>query len=369
MNGLIGRHEAVLPESVRAHRITLGEGSTPLVRLDNIMRSHGLAFDLYCKFEGCNPTGSFKDRGMVTAIAHAVSQDSKAVVCASTGNTSASAAAYSAKADMKCLVLMPEGKVASGKISQAVMHGAFIVEVEGNFDDAMRLVAELGREMPIEIVNSTNPMRLQGQKTLAFEVIDDLGRAPDYHALPVGNAGNISAHWIGYSEAAGTSTAACTLCNGKNCRFKTSRPAAQSRPTLLGYQAERASPFVKGEFEPNPETVASAIRIGRPQSWQQAKTACSESGGRFSAVSDSEILKAQRILASTEGIFCEPASAASIAGVLADANAGRFEKGATVVCTVTGHGLKDPSVAEAHLKTTTVRPDLAELRKVIEEQA
>lgn len=367
MSGLIERHGESLPPSVREHPITLGEGSTPLLRLDRIRDARGLNFDLYCKFEGANPTGSFKDRGIVSAIAHAKSNGKGTVICASTGNTSASAAAYSGLAGMRCVVLMPEGKVASGKVAQAVMHDAEMLQVRGNFDDAMELVKEIGGRAPIEIVNSTNPMRLQGQKTLALEVIDELGRAPDYHALPVGNAGNITAHWIGYSEARGKATAACSHCGGEGCPFL-GKKRAERAPRLVGYQAEGAAPFVAGAFVAEPETVASAIRIGQPQSWDAALLASRESGGWFAAVSDAEILDAQALLASSEGVFCEPASAAPVAGVLNDAAAGKFEDGSAVVCTVTGHGLKDPSVADARMRRRTIDASIDALEEALGER-
>ena len=364
MRGLVERHRSRLPSTVHEGAITLGEGATPLRPLENIVRRYGLGFDLYCKFEGTNPTGSFKDRGMAAAISHARARKCKAVVCASTGNTSASAAAYSAAAGIQCLVLMPEGKVAAGKVAQAIMHNAQLLEVRGSFDDAMELVKGLGEEMPIEIVNSTNPIRLQGQKTIAFEVIEQLGRPPDFHALPVGNAGNITAHWIGYCEASGTATKACSLCRGEDCAFAAGG-AQTSRPHMVGYQAAGSAPFIEGGPVERPETVATAIRIGNPQSWHGARTAVADSDGWFAAVDDERILEAQFLLASTEGIFCEPASAAPIAGVLADAKDGRFPSGTTVVCTVTGHGLKDPSVAGARMRSRKIEPDLDELKNAI----
>lgn len=368
MSGLVAHHWKMLPDDARTGEVTLGEGSTPLLRLDNIARSQGLRFDLHCKFEGCNPTGSFKDRGMAVAISCARARGVGTVACASTGNTSASAAAYAGLAGMRCVVLVPEGRVAAGKVAQAVMHGAEIVQVRGSFDDAMRLVTGLAGEMPVEIVNSTNPMRLQGQKTVAFEVIEGLGRPPDYHALPVGNAGNITAHWIGYSEANGQATEACTLCKGGACAFKTGA-ATGARPRMVGYQAKGAAPFLRGGPVDDPETVATAIRIGRPQSWEYAWVASRESGGWFGELDDGDILSAQRLLAAEEGVFCEPASAAPVAGVLADAKEGRFEDGSCVVCTVTGHGLKDPSVAERHIRTTTIDPTPEALADAVGERA
>ncbi|MDE2148887.1 MAG: threonine synthase [Gammaproteobacteria bacterium] len=340
-SGVVERFRAVLPLPAAAAAVSLGEGATPLLRLQRLPAAVGFDGELYVKFEGANPTGSFKDRGMAVAVTEAQARGAGAVICASTGNTSAAAAAYAARAGMRAFVLIPEGKVALGKLAQAVAYGAVVAQIRGNFDDGMRLVRELAERLPLTVVNSINPYRLQGQKTVAYEIVSALGRAPDYHALPVGNAGNITAHWIGYSELAGVGTAACLHCGG-NCRF--ARQCVDGRPQMLGYQAAGSAPFMRGAPVAQPETVATAIRIGDPQSWQPAWIVQRESGGWFGELSDQEILAAQRQLAATEGVFCEPASAASVAGVLRDLRAGRIVRGATVVCTLTGHGLKDPDV-------------------------
>jgi threonine synthase len=319
-----------------------------LIELRNLPRKLGRDVRILCKFEGLNPTGSFKDRGMTMAVTKAVEAGAKAIICASTGNTSAAAAAYAARAGITCFVLIPEGKIALGKLSQAMMHGSVVIQIKGNFDDGMRLVQEVAKTMPVDIVNSINPYRLQGQKTIAFEVIEALGDAPDYHALPVGNAGNISAHWIGYSEAAGVSNESCNHCGGQ-CPYM-GRKLSTRRPILLGYQASGAAPFLRGAMVDEPETVASAIRIGHPVSWDLAWAAKKESGGWFNECSDEEILAAQKLLAETEGIFCEPASAVSIAGIIKDMARGVIGQGTTIVCTLTGHGLKDPDTAIAQSK-------------------
>jgi len=341
--GLIDRYRDRLPVQESTRIISLGEGDTPLIRLENIPRDLHRDVDLYVKFEGLNPTGSFKDRGMTMAVTKAVEEGSHAIICASTGNTSASAAAYAARAGITAFVLIPEGKIALGKLAQAMMHGSVVIQIKGNFDTGMELVKQVAEHAPVTIVNSINPYRLQGQKTAAFEIVEALGRAPDYHCLPVGNAGNITAHWVGYSECAGMDTAACTLCAG-SCGFK-HPPVIPTRPRLVGYQACGAAPFLRGKMVDNPETVATAIRIGHPQSWKQAWLAQKESGGWFDECTDEEILSAQKLLAEREGVFCEPASATSIAGALRDFKNGRIPAGSTIVCTLTGHGLKDPDVA------------------------
>ena len=305
--------------------VSLGEGGTPLIPLERLASGHGLNLRLYAKFEGLNPTGSFKDRGMTVAVSQFLHEDYRAVICASTGNTSASAAAYAARAGMKCFVLIPDGKIATGKLAQAMIHNAVIFQIRGNFDDGMRLARELSEELPIGLVNSVNPFRLQGQKTAAFEIAEALEGAPDYHSLPVGNAGNISSYWMGYQEI--------------------DKRSQTGLPTMLGYQASGAAPFVAGKPIDQPETVATAIRIGHPQSWDLAQKAAKRSKGWFAAVSDDEILDAQRDLARLEGLFCEPASAASIAGVIKDADAGKIAEGSRVVCTLTGNGMKDPDTA------------------------
>jgi threonine synthase len=341
--GLIDHYGDRLPLPAGARAIGLCEGRTPLIRLDNIPRELGFRGELYVKFEGANPTGSFKDRGMTVAVTDAVHRGSKAVICASTGNTSASAAAYAARAGIAAFVLIPEGKIAAGKLAQAIMHGAVVMQIKGNFDDGMRLVREVAQDVPVAIVNSINPYRLHGQKTAAFEIIEALGRAPDVHCLPVGNAGNISAYWLGYSEAAGLPTAVKADCPGAPAYA--TRKLTDARPRMAGYQASGAAPFLRGKPVDHPETVATAIRIGHPQSWDLAWSAQKESGGWFDEFVDDEILAAQKLLATREGVFCEPASAASIAGALRDIKAGRIAATSTVVCTLTGHGLKDPDVA------------------------
>jgi len=345
--GLIDRYRDRLPVHDDTRVISLGEGNTPLIRLNNIPRELGKDVDIYVKYEGLNPTGSFKDRGMTMAVTKAVEEGSRAVICASTGNTSASAAAYAARAGITAFVLIPEGKIALGKLAQAMIHGAVVLQIRGNFDEGMRLVKEVAEHAPVTIVNSINPYRLQGQKTAAFEIVDELGRAPDYHCLPVGNAGNITAHWIGYCEYARHDSAcvtrACAFCDG-NCRFA-GRAVTDKRPVMVGYQAAGAAPFMRGAMVDNPDTVATAIRIGHPQSWEQAWTVNKESGGWFDECTDEEILAAQRLLTAREGIFCEPASATSVAGALRDIKSGKIPEGSRVVCTLTGHGLKDPDTA------------------------
>jgi threonine synthase len=303
--GLINHYKNRLPVDENTRFISLGEGNTPLIRLENIPALLGKKVDIYVKYEGLNPTGSFKDRGMTMAVTKAVEAGSKAIICASTGNTSASAAAYAARAGIKAFVLIPEGKIALGKLAQAMIHGAVIIQIKGNFDDGMRLVKEVADHAPVSIVNSINPFRLQGQKTAAFEIIEELGEAPDYHCLPVGNAGNISAHWIGYTEYHQ---------EGK----------ANNTPRMVGYQAAGAAPFVKGKMIDNPETIATAIRIGHPQSWDLAHKVEKESNGWFDAISDDDILAAQKLLTEQEGIFCEPASATSLAGAMLDIKSGKI---------------------------------------------
>ncbi|MGB5442514.1 MAG: threonine synthase [Gammaproteobacteria bacterium] len=345
--GLIDRYRDRLPVTADTRIISLGEGNTPLIKLENIPGEIGKDVDLYIKYEGLNPTGSFKDRGMTMAVTQAVAEGSSAIVCASTGNTSAAAAAYAARAGITAFVLIPEGKIALGKLAQAMIHGAVVIQIRGNFDEGMRLVKEVAEHAPVTIVNSINPYRLQGQKTAAFEIVDELGRAPDFHCLPVGNAGNITAHWIGYSEYATQDSAcvteACAFCNCK-CRFA-GRAVTDRRPLMVGYQASGSAPFMRGKMVDNPDTIATAIRIGHPQSWEVAWKVNKESGGWFDECSDEEILAAQKLLTSREGIFCEPASAASVAGALRDISSGRIPEGSTVVCTLTGHGLKDPDTA------------------------
>jgi threonine synthase len=345
--GLIEKYRERLPVSATTRVISLGEGNTPLIRLENIPRELGKDVQLYVKYEGLNPTGSFKDRGMTMAVTRAVEEGSRAIICASTGNTSAAAAAYAARAGITAFVLIPEGKIALGKLAQAMIHGAVVIQIRGNFDAGMALVKEVAEHAPVTIVNSINPYRLQGQKTAAFEIVDELGHAPDYHCLPVGNAGNITAHWIGYSEYANHDsdcvTEACAFCEGA-CKFG-GRAVTDRRPVMVGYQAAGAAPFLRGHMVDHPETVATAIRIGHPQSWDRAWKVNKESGGWFDECTDEEILAAQKLLTVREGIFCEPASATSVAGALRDIRSGRIPEGSSIVCTLTGHGLKDPDTA------------------------
>jgi threonine synthase len=325
---LMDRYRRFLPITDATPSLTLGEGATPLVRAARLGASIGLAH-LYLKIEGQNPTGSFKDRGMVVAVAKAAEAGARAIVCASTGNTSASATAYGAAAGMDVIVVLPKGQIAVGKLLQALMAGARVVAIDGNFDQALGIVRALAEQEdhPVTLVNSVNPFRLEGQKTAAFEICDDLGRAPDILAIPVGNAGNISAYWQGFREYAGAGIVSGT-------------------PRMWGFQAAGAAPLVLGRRIDHPETIATAIRIGDPASWTKAIDARDASGGRISAVSDDEILAAYRALARNEGIFCEPASAASVAGVTKAAAAGELDPDAVVVCVLTGHGLKDPTTAE-----------------------
>ena len=324
--GLIDKYRDRLPVHDDTRIISLGEGNTPLIRLHNIPDHLGTDVDIYVKYEGLNPTGSFKDRGMTMAVTKAVEEGSKAIICASTGNTSAAAAAYAARAGITAFVLIPDGKIALGKLAQAMMHGAVVIQIKGNFDAGMQLVKEVGEQAPVTIVNSINPYRIQGQKTAAFEIIEELGTAPDFHCIPVGNAGNITAHWMGYSEYHE---------NG----------IVNNRPQMLGYQAAGSAPFLRGEMVDDPETVATAIRIGHPQSWDNAWKVKEESKGWFDECVDEEILATQKLLAEKEGVFCEPASATSLAGAIKDIRAGKIPAGSKIVCTLTGHGLKDPDTA------------------------
>jgi threonine synthase len=331
---VIEEYRERLPVSADTPVVTLGEGGTPLVRSDPLSAETGS--DVWLKYDGANPTGSFKDRGMTVAISKAIEEGAKAVVCASTGNTSASAAAYAAKAGVTCAVLVPKGKVALGKMAQTLVHGARVLEVDGNFDESLGLAKALADRYPVTLVNSVNRYRLEGQKTAAFEICDALGRAPDLHLVPVGNAGNISSHWLGYSEY---------LASG----------AIHEPPQLFGFQAQGAAPIVLGQPVPNPQTIATAIRIGNPASWSLAERAATESEGAILAVTDREILAAYRRVA-REGLFAEPASAASVAGLLQLHADGRVPAGATVVCVLTGHGLKDPEWAIAGAATPEVVP-------------
>jgi threonine synthase len=369
--GLINQYRDRLPVHDDSRVISLGEGNTPLIRLNNIPRELGKDVDIYVKYEGLNPTGSFKDRGMTMAVTKAVEKGSRAVICASTGNTSASAAAYAARAGITAFVLIPEGKIALGKLAQAMMHGSVVLQIRGNFDEGMRLVKEVAEQAPVTIVNSINPYRLQGQKTAAFEIVEELGRAPDYHCLPVGNAGNITAHWIGYCEYSSASgdhvTESCAFCKG-HCMYA-GGAVVGNRPKMVGYQAAGAAPFMRGHMVENPDTVATAIRIGHPQSWDYAWKVSQESGGWFDECSDEEILAAQKLLAREEGVFCEPASAASVAGALRDVRNGKIPEGSSIVCTLTGHGLKDPDTAikQCSEGVQTVDAALEPVRKAIME--
>lgn len=322
--GLLETYKEYLPVSDKTPKLTLQEGNTPLVRAENLSKELGL--DLYFKYEGLNPTGSFKDRGMVMAVAKAVEEGSRTIMCASTGNTSAAAAAYAARAVIDCIVLIPNNNIALGKLAQAMIYGAKVIAIEGNFDRALEIVRDITAKHPITLVNSVNPYRIEGQKTAAFEVCDQLGKAPDVLAIPVGNAGNISAYWKGFKEYY-------------------ERGKSTSLPRMVGFEAEGAMAIVKGEPILEPETIATAIRIGNPASWKTAVAAAEESGGQINYVTDDEILDAYRTIAAKEGIFAEPASAASIAGVYKLHREGYFKGGETVVCVLTGHGLKDPNIA------------------------
>jgi threonine synthase len=335
---VIAEYRDRLPFDETTEVVTLGEGGTPLVRAPYLSARTGC--EVWLKCEGVNPTGSFKDRGMTTAITRAKAGGARTVICASTGNTSASAAAYATAAGLGCAVLVPDGKISLGKLSQAIAHGATLLQVEGNFDDCLTLARKLAEAYPVELVNSVNPVRIQGQKTAAFEIVDALGDAPDIHCLPVGNAGNITAYWLGYQEYLTTS--------GQP------GPASQA-PRMWGFQAAGAAPIVLGHPVDEPDTIATAIRIGNPASWRQAVAARDESDGLIDAVTDEQILAAHRILSAEEGVFVEPASAASAAGLMAMHEAGRLPSGRRVVCTVTGHGLKDPEWALKGEGVTPVR--------------
>ncbi len=351
--GLITRYSNCLPLPEGVQEVSLNEGNTPLLQLKHIPRHFSNPIEIYVKFEGANPTGSFKDRGMTVAVTQAKHEGKQAIACASTGNTSASAAAYAARAGMKAFVVIPEGKIAFGKLAQAVAAGAVVVQIDGNFDRGLVLVREVANEVGMVLVNSINPYRLQGQKTAALEILEVLEEPPDYHCLPVGNAGNISAYWMGYTEAAGKEGEGTRKAQAFfGSHYRKAPVTTTSRPKMLGYQASGAAPIVSGQVVLHPETVATAIRIGNPQSWGQALAAERESGGWFRTCEDHEILAAQRLLATEEGIFCEPASAISLAGLLKDERAGRITKGARVVCTLTGHGLKDPEIVTRNLDET-----------------
>jgi threonine synthase len=324
--GLIHHYREFLSVSEGTPVVTLNEGNTPLIRADRLRQHLGIGCEVYLKYEGLNPTGSFKDRGMTLAISKAVERGAQAVICASTGNTSASAAAYAARAGLKAFVLIPEGKIALGKLSQAMFHGARVLQIRGNFDDALKIVRRISETHPIVLVNSLNPDRLEGQKTGAFEICDQLGEAPSHHFIPVGNAGNITAYWRGYREYQKAGKTRCL-------------------PRMIGWQAEGAAPIVRGRVVERPETIASAIRIGNPASWQGALEAAQQSQGAIDMVSDEEILAAYSLLAQMEGIFCEAASAACVAGLIKWTKSRGFSSRDRVVCVLTGHGLKDPDTA------------------------
>ena len=347
--GIIEEYRKFLPVTEKTPIISLGEGNTPLIRATRLANAIAPGIELYLKFEGINPTGSFKDRGMTLAISKALEQGARAVMCASTGNTSASAAAYGARAGLAVYVLIPAGKIALGKLSQAMMHQATVIQIEGNFDQALTLVKDLSASLRIELVNSVNPFRIEGQKTAAFEVCDQLGDAPAIHVLPVGNAGNITAYWKGYQEY---------------------RVANQTTrlPRMLGFQAAGAAPIVLGHVVEQPQTVATAIRIGNPASWTSAVEAAQASSGAIGMVTDEEILQAYATVAATEGVFCEPASAASVAGVAKLHRTKGLREGETVVCTLTGHGLKDAdtaiSVSKSPVTVKATREDVARLLNV-----
>lgn len=343
--GVIEKYRKYLPVSGATPVVTLNEGNTPLIFSPRLSSMLGAGCEVYLKYEGLNPTGSFKDRGMTMAISKACEEGSRAVICASTGNTSASAAAYAARAGIKCVVLIPDGHIAMGKLSQALIHGALVLQVRGNFDDALRLVRETAEKYPITLVNSLNPFRIEGQKTGSFEICDALEGSPDFQVMPVGNAGNITAYWKGYKQ------------------YK-QEGKITSLPRLLGFQAEGAAPIVRGSVVENPETIATAIRIGNPASWKQAEQARDESGGLIDMVSDEEILEAYKLLAAKDGVFAEPASCASVAGLLKLSAAGFFagKEKLRIVCILTGHGLKDPDRAiKSVAKPLTVDAQMKEI--------
>ena len=344
--GLIEKYRKYLPVSETTPVISLCEGDTPLIKADNLARAIGLDVELYLKYEGLNPTGSFKDRGMTMAVTKAVEEGSNAIICASTGNTSASAAAYAAKAKIQCCVLIPDGHIAMGKLSQALMYGAKVIAINGNFDEALNAVREISSKYPITLVNSVNPYRIEGQKTGAFEIVDALEDAPDYHFIPVGNAGNITAYWKGYKEY-----------------FENNK--CSKLPQMMGIQAQGAAPIVMGHKFDNPETIATAIRIGNPASWDKALKAKEESNGTIDMVSDDEILNAYRLLTRHEGIFAEPASAASVAGLIKLKD--QVKAGSKVVCILTGNGIKDPNVAIEHSKNEIYKcsSNLEDILKII----
>ncbi|MEI0611221.1 threonine synthase [Brachyspira pilosicoli] len=345
-NGLLREYREYLPITDKTPLITLHEGNTPLIKAEKIGKELG-GIELYFKYDGLNPTGSFKDRGMVMAVAKALEEGSKAIMCASTGNTSASAAAYAARSGIQCIVVIPDGNIALGKLAQALMYGAKVIAIKGNFDEALKAVVDITNKYPITLVNSINPFRLQGQKTSAFEICDTLGKAPDYLAIPVGNAGNISAYWMGFKE------------------YKESGKVS-NLPKMIGFEAEGSAAIVQNRVIENPQTLATAIKIGNPASWKLAVNAANESNGFIDSVTDDEILEAYKMLTREEGIFAEPASAASLAGVIKTYKAGKLKKGDVVVSILTGNGLKDPDnaikICNAPIK---VDNNIEEIRKAI----
>ena len=344
--GVLANYKDFLPVTPKTPLFSIGEGDTPLVRCDELEKQIGCG-ELYLKLEGCNPTGSFKDRGMVVAVAKTLEVGSKAIMCASTGNTSASAAAYAAHCGLTAIIIVPKGKIAQGKLAQAIVHGAKIITIDGNFDQALQIVRSLTEKHPVTLVNSINPHRIEGQKTAAFEIIDTLGEAPDYLFIPVGNAGNITAYWKGFVEY-----------------YQAGR--ARGKPKMMGFQAEGAAPIVRGYVIKQPETIASAIRIGNPASWQKAAAARDESGGIIDMVSDDEILAAQRLMATKGGIFGEPASAASLAGLIKLSQRGMDFSQQRIVCVVTGTGLKDTDTAVKSAEPfLELPPDLVAVEKAL----
>ncbi|MCQ2789141.1 MAG: threonine synthase [bacterium] len=347
--GLINRYKEFLPVTEKTPIITLNEGNTPLIKAENLAKKINFDGEIYLKFEGSNPTGSFKDRGMTMAVSKAAEDGAKAIICASTGNTSASAAAYGAKAGMKVFVLIPDGYIALGKLSQAMMYGAEVIAIAGNFDRALEVVREVSEKYPITLVNSVNPYRIEGQKTGAFEICDSIG-VPDYHFIPVGNAGNITAYWKGYKEYY-------------------DKKKISSLPKMMGFEAAGSAAIVKGERILNPETIATAIRIGNPASWEKAEAARDESKGIIDCVTDEEIINAYKLIASTEGILAEPASAASVAGLIKANSQGKVESGKRAVCILTGNGLKDPDSAIKYSgcevkKTTSEMSDILKVMNI-----
>jgi threonine synthase len=346
--GIIDQYRRYLPVTEKTPIVSLCEGNTPLVRVDNFVKAIGGEFELYLKYEGLNPTCSFKDRGMTMAVTKAKEKGAQVVICASTGNTSASAAAYAARAGLKCVVLLPNGKIALGKLAQALMYGATTISIEGNFDEALRIVRELGETGKVEVVNSVNPVRIEGQKTAAFEICDQLGRAPDFHFLPVGNAGNITAYWKGFKEYY-------------------SVQKADRLPKMCGWQAAGSAPIVDGHPIEFPNTVATAIRIGNPASWQGALAAAKDSQGFIDKVTDEEILAAYKLIARTDGIFVEPACAAPLAGLIRSVKTGKIPQGSVITATMTGHGLKDPdnAIKTAGFEATVVMPTKEAVMRVI----